>query len=751
MNDVNVDEKPSPIDSESAGDSIWEIARRNRTTLTILGAVAIYLLTFAAYWTAIGGEFIWDDDYYVTNNAMLRSIDGLPQIWNPAEWARGRESTMRLQYYPMTLTSFWIEHQLWGNSSVGYHIVNVLLHATTACLLWITLRKCSVPGAWAAAAVFALHPINVESVAWITERKNVLSGVFYFSALLVYLKYMEIRAPDRAPKPQDAEEGLLSLPEDETRVYALAIFLFACALLSKSVTATLPAAILLIIWWKRGRITLKDVLPLIPFFILGAGMGAFTGYVEQTVIGASGPQWDFAPTWLGEIGARCIIAGRAVWFYAGKVFFPMTLLFNYPRWTISAAAAWQYLFPASIVAALLALWGLRKQIGRGPLVGVLFFVGTLAPALGFANVWPMQYSFVADHFAYLASIGVIVVVIASLARGIEKMVSLNMLNLAAAPAAIVILLGALLIRTSRQGLMYDSLESLWLTTLAGTNHRSVLASNNYGLWLLRNRPDRLDAAEQWFFHTLDLTDQKHPMAWFNLGLAAERRGQFELAITRFRNTLALQSDYPPAQFKVAEMLTKLGRRDDAIKAYRFIITQNPESEAAHQNLGDLLAKSGQYDEAIEQFAEAARINPDSIIAHLGLAEALATQKHIPEAIGEYGQVVRIDKRNVQAIMGFGRIMMVMDKLNEAEAQFKQAINFDPKSAEAHYLLGLVYIQKGRYPDAIGPLEKAIELAPRFEKAKQKLGEAKDLAAHPEKRSATTRATTAPASSAPASR
>lgn len=736
---------------ETHNDSIWETARRNPRALLIIGAVAIYLITFAAYWTALRGDFLWDDDHYVTNNPMLRGTDGLPQIWNPSAWLQGRGSPMRVQYYPLTLTTFWIEYQLWGNNPVGYHVTNVFLHATTAFLLWIVLRRLKVPGAWAAAAVFALHPINVESVAWITERKNVLSGVFYFATLLVYLKYLEIRSPDRVPKPEGEPERILSLPEDETRVYALAIFLFACALLSKSVTATLPAAILLIIWWKRGRIAMKDFLPLIPFLILGMGMSAFTGWIERNVIGASGPEWHFGSTWAGEIGARLIIAGRAVWFYAGKILFPMTLLFNYPRWNISAEAIWQYLFPLTVLTSLLSLWGLRNRIGRGPPAGVLFFVGTLVPALGFVNVFPMQYSFVADHFAYLASIGVIVVIIASLARGIERMVALNMLNLAAAPAAIVILLGALLIRTASQGFMYQDLRTLWETTIRGTGNRSVLAANNYGLWILRNRPNDLERAEQFFWKALDLTGQKHSMAWFNLGMVEERRGNYELAIRRFQNTLAIEPDYPPAQFKVAEMLTRLGRTEDAIRAYRIIVKQSPESEQAHQNLGVLLAKTGRLDEAIEQFTEAVQINPNSVLGHLALADTLANARRVPDALREYGRVVQIDLRNAGARIGTGRLMMVMDKLNEAEAQFKLGIEYEPNSAEPQYLLGLVYMQKGRYQEAIAPLTKAIELAPGRERMKQKLEEAKDLLAHPEKRPATTRATTAPAASAPANR
>src|SRR4051812_47674469 len=229
--------------------------------------VALLAITLLAYIPAMRGGFIWDDDYYVTLNRSLRSFDGIQQIWtgifpNPREYPRFAGP----QYYPMTYTSFWLQtrFQNWSQplSPFPFHLVSVLLHGASAVMLWVILRKLAVPGPWVIAAIFALHPVQVESVAWITERKNVLSGAFYFASLLVYLRFAGL---DPAP-PFDPEQKF-ALPRERGKVYSLALVLFACALLSKTVTGSLPAVVLLLIWWKRGRIRLKeDVLPLLPFF-----------------------------------------------------------------------------------------------------------------------------------------------------------------------------------------------------------------------------------------------------------------------------------------------------------------------------------------------------------------------------------------------------------------------------------------------------------------------------------------------------
>ena len=322
----------------------------------LLLAAALVSAVLLAYHPAWHGGLIWDDDGHVTR-PELRSWQGLYRIWY--------EPGATQQYYPALHTAFWIEHRLWGDATLGYHLVNVLLHAAAAALVALVLRRLAVPGAYLAAAVFALHPVHVESVAWITEQKNTLSAVFYLAAMLVYLRF------DRTRK---------LLP------YCCALGLFVLGLESKTVTATLPAALLVIFWWQRGRLSWRrDVLPLVPFFVLGAAAGLVTAVFERKLIGAEGAAFDWS------ILDRCLIAGRAICFYLGKLFWPADLIFIYPRWHIDPSDWRQYLYPAAAVgllAAAWAVWAVRRW--RGPLAAMLYFVGTLLPVLGFCNVYPVH-------------------------------------------------------------------------------------------------------------------------------------------------------------------------------------------------------------------------------------------------------------------------------------------------------------------------------------------------------------------------
>jgi len=346
----------------------------------ILWGILILALAATAYAPALRGDFVWDDDDYVTDNPTLTNLDGLRRIW--------LEFGATPQYYPLVYTTFWIEYHIWQLHPFGYHLTNVLLHMVNALLLWAILRRLAVPGAWLAAAIFAVHPVHVESVAWITERKNVLSGAFYLSSMLLYLRFAGI-GPDR--------------PSGRRRwaYFVLALLLFACALLSKSVTCTLPAALVLLLWWRRRRLRASDLWPLIGWLVVGLLMALTTVWMERHHVGTRYIDWSLSPL------DRCLIAGRAVWFYAAKLLWPAKLTFFYPRWHIDAGLWWQYLFPLAAVAVIAALWWLRSRLGKGPLVAVLLFVGTLTPALGFVDVYPMRFSFVADHFQYLASAGLI--------------------------------------------------------------------------------------------------------------------------------------------------------------------------------------------------------------------------------------------------------------------------------------------------------------------------------------------------------
>ena len=309
------------------------------------------LATLVTYLPALRGQFVWDDDYYVTNNTLLRNLDGLQRIWLDIT----SPSTYPLpQYYPMTHTTFWFEYHLWGMNPAGYHFDNVLLHIANALLIWLILRRLEVPGAWAAAGVFALHPLNVESVAWISERKNVLCGFFFFSSIYVYLRYCNV-----IPKPAGVREQF-TLPDDPLRVYGVALLLFFFALASKTIAGTMPGVVLLLIWWKRGKLSLKkDVAPLLGFFALAIAAALLTGWMEVHRVGASGPDWNIGPL------ARILIAGRVAWFYLLKLLVPYPLIFNYPRWEIHVGDPVQWLFPLATIAVVVALWACASNLAGG--------------------------------------------------------------------------------------------------------------------------------------------------------------------------------------------------------------------------------------------------------------------------------------------------------------------------------------------------------------------------------------------------
>jgi hypothetical protein len=355
----------------------------------ILAGAFLLAVVIAAHFPASRNAFIWDDDSYLTGNALVQAPDGLGKIWF--------EPSASPQYYPLVFSTFWLEHRLWGLNPSGYHWVNILLHAGATVLLWVALLRLSVPGAWLAALLFGIHPVHVESVAWIAERKNVLSGFLYLGAFLACLRVFRL----------DGRSGANAGEEFDRRAYASALVLFAGALLSKTVTATLPLAVAIVYWWKRGRFDgPKFWKRLAPFLLLGAVAGGTTAWLEVIHVGARGADWSLSAM------DRILVAGRAVWFYAGKIVWPADLMFVYPRWRIDSGNPLQYIPPLGAAALVLLLWRWKDRLGRGPLAAACYFGVTLAPALGFLNVYPMRYSFVADHFQYLASIGVLTLVAA---------------------------------------------------------------------------------------------------------------------------------------------------------------------------------------------------------------------------------------------------------------------------------------------------------------------------------------------------
>lgn len=475
-----------------------------------IGLLSVFAMTAAAYQPVFSAGFIWDDNSYVTHNAFLSTLDGLRRIW--------LQPTVSPQYYPLTFTTFWLEYQAWGLWPVGYHVVNVLLHALNAVLAWRVFRQLKIPGAWWAAAVFALHPVHVESVAWITERKNLLSGLGFLVACWSYLRFDERR---HAPTAS---------PVRAWRDYALALLSFAAALLSKTIVCTLPAVLALMLWWRRRRLSRRDLLPLLPFLLLGAAMAVLTARLEAVRVGASGAAWNFSAV------ERALIASHAVWFYLGKLCWPAPLMTVYPRWTVDPTEAGSWGFLVAALVAVVGVWRLRSRWGPGPLLTVLAFVAMLSPISGAVNFYFMLFSFAADHFQYLASLAVIAAAVGGVATWAGR--------LGRAVKGVVPLAGALLIiglgvRTWQQGQLYRSSDILWRDALR-KNPAAWVAHHELGVSLLFQ--NRLEEAEAECRTTLAMKPD-YSQAYNNLGNVLTAEGKFDAAIAAYTKALGLRADF----------------------------------------------------------------------------------------------------------------------------------------------------------------------------------------------------------------
>ncbi|MGD1091159.1 MAG: tetratricopeptide repeat protein [Bryobacteraceae bacterium] len=638
----------------------------------------LFCVALLAYSPALKGGLLWDDASHVTR-PELRSLHGLWRIWF--------ELGATQQYYPLLHTAFWAEHKLWGDAVLGYHLTNVLLHASAACFMVLIMRRLSLPGAWLAGFIFALHPVCVEAVAWISEQKSTLSTAFYLGSVLAYLHFDRTR---RRP------------------VYFLALALFILALLSKTVTATLPAALLVVFWWQKGRLNWKrDVLPLAPWLMLGAAAGLFTAWVERNYIGAQGS--NFALPFL----ARILLAARVIWFYIGKLLWPADLIFNYPHWNIDTSEWWQYLFPLGVVGAAAGLWLFTRK-NRGPLAAFLFFIGTLFPVLGFLDVYPFVYSYVADHFQYLASLGIIVPAAAVLTTAAGRIPIGRF-----APALAAFLLAALGTLTWRQSGIYKDVETLYRVTLV-RNPGSVMAHNNLGNYFLKI-PGRVPEAISQFEAALALKPDL-PEAHNNLGTALSTMpDRLPDAITQFETALRNRPNFPEAHNNLGRALSNVpGRAPEAIQHFEAALALKPDYADAHYGLGTLLLdQPGRSADAVAQLEAALQTNDDSAQAHNSLGIALSRiPGRAPEAIAQFEAALRINPDFAEAHNNLaGALGGIPGRAPEAISHFEAALRSDPNLAEAHMNLGSALVgQPGRLPEAISHLEAAVRIKPDYEQA-----------------------------------
>lgn len=631
--------------------------------LWILLLVLLVAVTFSpVYWNG----FIWDDNMYVTNNPTLHDLDGLKRIWLKPK------STP--QYYPMVFTTFWIEHQLWGNRAFGYHVVNLILHALSAILfarLLVALAVAPV-AAWTAATLFAAHPITVESVAWVSERKNVLSLTLALASLLAFFAAERRREAARVA-------GSWSL-------YVVSLILFLLALLSKTVVATAAPVLLLLAWWRRGRLEMRTLARVGPYFAMGLALGLVTVWMERTHVGASGHEWDL------DFGERLIIAGKGVWFYLGKIFWPHPLIFIYPRWPVDSFGAVDYVYPAAVLALIIVLALLGRRIGWMPLVVCLSYLALLFPALGFFDVFPFRYSFVADHFAYHASLAVIAGAVLLVAR-MRQPRFVPVFGLAVA-SVVVALFSVLTFNRCR---VFADAETVWLDTIRDDkNPQAWIAHNNLG-----------NIAE---YRALGMS----PGSEFIAPPSQEQsQADFEAAIRHYQDALRWNENDAIIRYNLGRVLLLSGNVTDALPHLERAVQQSPELAMVHHTLGAAKLRLGDNAGGEASLREAARLDPNYAPAQLYLGDLLFRTDRAPEAIAHLEAAVKLRPLVTPWRFLLGDVYHQVGRDEDAVAAYQTALADYPDNADARYLLAESLNRLGRTKEAIEQWRLVIALRPQW--------------------------------------
>jgi tetratricopeptide (TPR) repeat protein len=616
----------------------------------LLGLLLVAAL-FIAYQPAWHAGFIWDDDNHLTNNPCIVGPLGFKDIWTSSE----------AMYFPLVLTSFWVLHAIWGLDPLPYHLINIAMHAACAVLLWHVLRRLNVPGAWLGAALWALHPAQVESVAWISELKNTQSGLFFLMAILFFLRWHETTAAAQARKPAArSNRAMAPTGKGNEWDYALALFCAILALLSKPSTVMLPVALLLCWWWRERRWPWHNLVRLLPFFFLSAAVSAWAIWEQKYHAGALGPAW--AQSW----PERALIAGKVIWFYLGKLIWPQPLMFIYPRWVIDVSHPAAWLPTLAAVAALLLLWWYRDRLMWPLFFAFDYFVILLFPVLGFFNVYFFRYSFVGDHFQYLASMGPLALAGSGVVAAFELLKKHQVALRTAAYGVILVGLGTL---TWQQTRAYGNAETLYRTTIAN-NPNCWMCYNNLGT-LLAQTGQRQAAAQQ-FQQALRIKPD-HAEAYYNLGIISAGYGKLDEAVERYRQALQINPRYTEAHNNLGSALVGLGRLDEGIEQYRQALRIDPGHAKAHNNLGTALAAAGKFDEAVDQFREALKVNPRYADAHLNRGLALSRQEKQEEAIQDFREALRIQPGYAAAHEALARSLIALGRKDEAVSHLQESI------------------------------------------------------------------------------
>ncbi|MDR3459801.1 MAG: tetratricopeptide repeat protein [Verrucomicrobiae bacterium] len=622
----------------------WLIS--DQRTWKWIAGLLLFVATLFIYHPVWHAGFIWDDDDYVTNNTLLTAPDGLRRIWFSGDSPS--------QYFPLTYTVFRMEYRFWTLDQTGYHLFNVFLHAVNALLVWRLLQRLVVPGAWLAAAIFALHPVQVESVAWVSELKNVLMCFFFLLSLLCWVEFLKA-----GPKPR-------------RELYLLSLILFALALFSKTTACTLPAALMLILWFRNEPVGKMRIAQIIPFMVMSLGMGVITILWERHHIGTSAGMFSMS------LADRILIASHAIWFYLAKLLVPVNLMFSYPKWEI----AHEKLQACGWLAALAGLGSLiiwsRRLVGRGPETAMLFHVLTLSPLLGFIMLYTFRYTYVADHYQYVACIGPIAIFSAGVAHLFKNRPLIRHIVC----TGLLLGLGTL---TWRQARIYENAETLWRATIDG-NPGSWMAYGNLGCILLKDgKAEEAIACEQ---KAVQL-NPRYSEGFNNLGVALFQAGRVDEAIGQYRRAADIRPDDWEVYYNLGNAFFQKGNMDDAVVSFQASAKMQPASAAARCHLGNAYFQQGKLDEAILAYQLALKVNPVSLEAQNNLGSADLRQGNLDQATIHFQLALKINPRLAETHNNLGDAFLRQQRVAEAAAQFLDALAIRPDYAPARSNLDIV--------------------------------------------------------------
>jgi len=650
-----------------------------KRTKYVAAGVLLVVMVAVGYLPALRAGYVWDDDDYVTKNPLLVEEDGLKRIWFSTDQPS--------QYFPLVYTSFRLEYAIWQLNPLGYHIINIILHAINALLVWRLLGKLGVAGAYVAAAIFALHPVQVESVAWITERKNLLMSLFGLLSLLVWMRFAERSVRSQRAWPY----------------YVASVILYALALLSKTTACTLIAALLLLLWLKGIRIDRKRCLQIVPFIVLGLAMGALTIWWEHSHQGLHPTALGFNPL------ERILIASRALWFYLGKLIWPMDLSFSYRHWDINAQEPKQYVWLFLCLLIVGSMWCWRARLGKASIAAMLFFVATLLPILGFISLWTFYFTYVADHYQYLACIGPIALAVSFGYYIANRLGRWGKKAMMVAAGLILLALGGL---SAEQCRLYKNSETLWRDTIA-KNPDSWMAHNNLGNILKEQGKD--DEAVEHFYEALQIKPD-FAGAHYNLANMLQLKDEFEKAIGHYRRALEIRPNYSKAHSNLAVALQLQGKDDEAIEHYRRSLSIMGKSAQNHYNLAHALRAKGAIDEAIMHYRQSLQIKPNSHEVHYNLGITLIMAGEREGALRHFEKVRKLKPDHVLALNGMAWILAthtkeeIRDGDKAARLAERAAQLTGYKNAAILDTLAAAYATAGQFDQAMKTAEAAVALA-----------------------------------------